>query len=353
MSLGRILSKAVSGKRLGFKEAMFLYMEAELLDLGDAAQEVREKWNPNNEVTYAVDRNINYTNVCVSKCAFCAFHRGEAHPEAYVLDPETLVKKCQETLALGGTHVLFQGGLHPGLTLPWHEAAVSMIRGCGLHVHGYSPPEILFLSEQSGLSIAEVLGRLREAGLGSIPGGGAEILCDRVRRRISPKKAGSRAWLRVMETAHEMGLRTTATMMFGHLETPNERIVHLLRIRNLQDRTNGFTAFIPWPYQPGKHTIQTQSVGGVGYLRLLALSRLVLDNVPHIQASWVTQGPAVGQVALHFGADDMGSTMIEENVVAAAGVRHRLNETRLRRLIREAGYVPRKRDALYGKAEAT
>jgi cyclic dehypoxanthinyl futalosine synthase len=283
----------------------------------------------------------------VSRCAFCAFARDEAHPEAYVLDQETLTRKCEETLALGGTQILYQGGLNPDLDLDWHRDQIRLMRGMGLHVHGFSPPEIVFMAKQNGLSPREIIERLVAAGLGSIPGGGAEILVDRVRRSVSPKKATRDEWLDVMRTAHRLGLKTTATMMFGHLESLGDRLAHLFLLRQLQDETGGFTAFIPWPYQPGQDTVPARPAGSTTYLRLLAISRLVLDNFPHIQASWVTQGPHIGQVALHFGADDLGSTMIEENVVAAAGVSHRLSRAEMVRLIEAAGFRARQRNTLY------
>lgn len=337
--------------RLDLETTRILYDKADLLTLGQLAQEVRFRWNPDQVVTYAVDRNINYTNICVSRCAFCAFARDTGHPEAYVLDQETLTRKCEETLALGGTQILYQGGLNPDLDLAWHLEQIRLMRAMGLHVHGFSPPEIVFMANQNGLSLREVIERLVGAGLGSIPGGGAEILVDRVRRSVSPAKATADEWLEVMRTAHGLGLKTTATMMFGHLETLDERLEHLLLLRRLQDETGGFTAFIPWPYQPGENTLPGRPAGSTTYLRLLAISRLVLDNVPHIQASWVTQGPEIGQVALHFGADDLGSTMIEENVVASAGVSHRLSREEMVRLIESAGFRARQRNTFYQAVE--
>jgi cyclic dehypoxanthinyl futalosine synthase len=345
--LSKAIGKAEAGERLGFKTARSLYGNAELLVLGRLANAARFRHNPDPVVTYAVDRNINYTNICSSKCQFCAFWHHKDHAEAYVIDRDTLRKKLEETKALGGTQILFQGGLNSDLDLAWHEEQIRLMRSMGLHVHGYSPPEIIFLARQNGMDVAFLLERFKAAGLGSIPGGGAEILSDRVRQKISPAKVTSKEWLQVMETAHGLGLKTTATMMFGHVETEDERLAHLFRIRRLQDKSHGFTAFIPWPYQPGERTLQANPAGGVSYLRILALSRLVLDNVPHIQASWVTQGARVGQVALHFGADDFGSTMIEENVVAAAGVRHRMKEADIVRLIQEAGFEAQQRDTLY------
>jgi len=337
--------------RLDLKATRILYDKADLLALGQLAQEVRFRSNPDRVVTYAVDRNINYTNICVSRCVFCAFARDKGHHEAYVLDRETLTRKCEETLALGGTQILYQGGLNPDLDLDWHRDQIRLMRAMGLHVHGFSPPEIVFMAKQNGLSTREVIERLVAAGLGSIPGGGAEILVDRVRRSVSPAKATRDEWLEVMRTAHRLGLKTTATMMFGHLETPMDRLEHLFLLRQLQDETGGFTAFIPWPYQPGQNALPGRPAGSTTYLRLLAISRLVLDNFPHIQASWVTQGPHIGQVALHFGADDLGSTMIEENVVAAAGVSHRLSQEEIVRLIEAAGFRARQRNTFYQAVE--
>jgi cyclic dehypoxanthinyl futalosine synthase len=333
--------------RLDFSQALDWY-RADLLTLAQAAQEVRRKLHPEPVVTYVVDRNINYTNVCVSGCRFCAFYRTPDSPEAYVLDREALGQKIEETLALGGTQILLQGGMHPELPFSFYEELLKWIKArYPIHIHGFSPPEISHLTRISGLDLETVLNRLREAGLDTIPGGGAEILVDRVRERISPRKGSSAEWLRVMETAHRLGMRTTATMMFGHLDSVEDRVSHLLAIRELQDRTGGFTAFIPWTFQPGHTDLPLVPAGGAEYLRLLALSRLVLDNVPNLQASWVTQGPKVGQVALFFGANDLGSTMIEENVLAAAGVSFRLSVAEMSRLITAAGFVPRQRDTYY------
>lgn len=340
-------SSASAPRRLEKKEAVELYREGDLLGLGAMAHRMRLALHPEPVVTYSVDRNINYTDICVSGCAICAFYRPKGHPEGYEMDLGTLDVKCRETLVLGGTHVLYQGGLNPALDLSWHQERLRLMRRMGLWVHGFSPPEVAFMARNWGMSIREVLERLVEAGLCSIPGGGAEILVDRVRAIVSPAKGSASQWLEVMREAHRLGLRTTATMMFGHVETLDERIDHMLAIRDLQDETGGFTAFIPWPYQPGKNTLKAPRVGSVQYLKTLAISRLVLDNVPHIQASWVTQGPEIGQVALLFGADDMGSTMIEENVVSSTGVSYRLCESEMVDLIQKAGFVPRKRDVLY------
>jgi len=335
-----------SGERLTFAEARPLW-DLDLLTLGRAADAVRRRLHPEGRVTYVIDRNINYTNVCVSGCRFCAFYRPPGAPGGYVLDWQTLTEKLRELGDQGGSGVLLQGGLNPDLTLAYYEKLVSFVHGFGLGVHGFSPPEIFFLSRQTGLSLDEVIRRLMAVGLSSIPGGGAEILVDRVRRQISPNKCTSAQWLAVMEAAHAQGLKTSATMMFGHLETREDRLEHLLKIRELQDKTGGFTAFIPWTYQPGGTALQGQALGAVEYLRTLAVSRLVLDNVEHLQVSWVTQGPKVAQIALKFGADDFGSTMLEENVVAATGVGFRLSRDEIETLIWQSGYQPRVRNHRY------
>lgn len=319
-----------------------------MLTLGLAADRVRRRQHPEPWVTYVVDRNINYTNICISGCRFCAFYRRPGAPGGYVLGWDELGQKLEETKTMGGTGILLQGGLNPDLPLEYYEELLTFIQGrFGLHIHGFSPPEIVFLARQAGLTIDEILHRLIAAGLGSIPGGGAEILVDRVRQAISPNKCTAPEWLAVMETAHRLNLRTTATMMFGHLETRAERVEHLLRLRELQDRTGGFTAFIPWSYQPGGTALGGTSPGVIDYLKTLAISRLVLDNFANLQVSWVTQGAKVAQIALKFGANDFGSTMIEENVVAATGVGFRLSQEEIVRQITTAGYEARRRDHLY------
>ncbi|RUM87807.1 MAG: dehypoxanthine futalosine cyclase [Thermodesulfatator sp.] len=339
-----LVKKVLAGERLGKEEALALF-QLDLFALGELAREVRWRLHPEPIVTYIVDRNINYTNICVSGCKFCAYYRTPGDPEGYVLSLEELSRKVEETLSLGGYQILLQGGLHPDLPLSYYETMLSFLkeRFPQVHVHAFSPPEIVFFARREGLSLEEVLRRLMAAGLDSIPGGGAEILVDRVRRKISPRKCSAEEWLEVMRTAHRLGLKTTATMMFGHVETLEDRIEHLLRLRELQEETGGFTAFIPWPFQPGNTTLSAPKATPVEYLKTLAVSRIVLDNIPNLQASWVTQGPKVAQVALEFGANDFGSTMIEENVVAATGVSHRLSEEEIRRLIRDAGYEPRRR----------
>ncbi len=341
----KIKEKILAGERLSKEEALKLF-EFELKELGELARAVRFRLNPERIVTYVVDRNINYTNVCISGCKFCAFYRKPGEEGGFVLSFDELARKIEETLALGGYQILLQGGLNPDLPFSFYEEMLRFIKEKypQIHVHGFSPPEILFFSKQSGLSIREVLERLIAAGLDSIPGGGAEILSDRVRSKLSPKKGSSEEWLEVMRQAHKLGLKTTATMMFGHIETQEEIIEHLLKIRELQDETGGFTAFIPWTFQPGHTALSHLSkVGAVYYLKVLAISRIVLDNVKNLQVSWVTQGPQIAQIALEFGGNDFGSTMIEENVVAAAGVSHRLSEEQIRHYIRSAGYVPKRR----------
>lgn len=344
-----ILKKATQGYRISTQEALILFQEDNLHLLAQAADAIRLRFHPNKIVTYIVDRNINYTNVCVSLCKFCAFSRPQGHPQAYTLTLKQLGQKIQQTLQLGGIQILLQGGLHPGYKLDWYEKMLRFIKdNFVIHVHGFSPPEILHFARLNRLTLRDVLLRLRDAGLDTIPGGGAEILVDRVRKEISPSKCSSEEWLAVMETAHTLGIRTTATMMFGHLETHAERVQHLERIRALQDRTRGFTAFIPWTFQPQNTCLSW--VGGSGstdYLRTLAISRIYLDNIPNIQASWVTQGDKIAQIALRFGANDIGSTMLEENVVSACGTNFRLTEDQIRGIIEGLGYIPKRRNCYY------
>ncbi len=339
--------------RLGREEALHLLREEELLSLGRRADAVRWEQHPEGIVTFVVDRNVNYTNVCTCQCRFCAFYRVPGDPEGYVLTRGEILAKVQELVDRGGTQVLMQGGLHPELPLEWFEELFREMKRSfpGVQNHSLSPAEIVHLARLSGLPVQEVLERLHGAGLDSIPGGGAEVLVDRVRREISPNKIGWREWAGVMEAAHRQGMPTTATLMFGSTESDEDLVEHLLRVRELQERTGGFTAFIPWTFQPS-HTELGRETGGrpagaVRYLRVLALSRLVLDNIPNVQASWVTQGEKVAQVALRFGANDLGSTMLEENVVAAAGVRFRLDRERLVELIHDAGFRAAQRDTTY------
>ncbi len=310
---------------------------------------------PGRLATYIIDRNINYTNVCISGCRFCAFHCKPGAADAYVLSQEDVHAKIEETIALGGTAIMMQGGLHPDLQIAWYEDLFRSIKErFDITIHSLSAPEIVHIAKVSGLTVPETLRRLKAAGLDSLPGGGAEILVDRVREQLAPGKANTREWLGVMREAHKQGIPGTATMMFGSVESLEDRVAHMRAIRDLQDETGGFRAFIPWSFQSGRTELQgtTQAATAVEYLMTLAVSRLYLDNVPHIQASWVTQGLKIGQVALRFGADDLGSTMIEENVVSATGLTVRANEEDLVRAIREAGFVPAQRRTDYSLVEA-
>jgi cyclic dehypoxanthinyl futalosine synthase len=352
INLDLIKHKIIDNKRINVDEALFLYDHADLLALGFLADTKKRRLHPESVVTFVSDRNINYTNICISGCRFCAFYRPPGHKEGYVLSEPELFEKIKETIDLGGTQILLQGGMHPDLNLEFYEDLLRSIKkNFSIHIHGFSPPEIYFLSQKTSLSVAEVINRLVNAGLDSIPGGGAEILSDDIRQQISPKKCTADQWLDVMKTAHQVGLKTTATMMFGHIESKHHLIEHMIKLRDLQDETNGFTAFIPWTFQPKNTHIDVHPVSAVQYLRVLALSRLVLDNFKNIQASWVTQGDKIAQLALAFGANDFGSTMIEENVVAAAGVNFRLPQSEIVRLIEDAGYAAKQRDCFYNLIE--
>ncbi len=355
-ALDRCLERAVEGARLDVDEALALLEGADLPSLAAAAHAARCRVTDERVATYVVDRNINYTNVCVSGCRFCAFFREPGDATGYVLTLDELDRKIEATLALGGTQILMQGGLHPALRLEFFEAMLRHIKATyPIHVHSFSPPEIVHFARLNGLGVETVLRRLQEAGLDSLPGGGAEILVERVRESVSPHKCTAQQWLDVMRTAHGIGMPTTATMMFGHVETLGERVEHLARVRELQDETarlsspqaGGFTAFIPWTYQPANTALGGRTVGGHDYLRTLAVSRLFLDNVRNVQASWVTQGVKIASVALGFGANDLGGTMIEENVVAAAGVSHSMTIEEIRALIEDAGFEPKQRTTLY------
>ena len=353
-ALEQALRAADSGDRLSPEQALVLLQEADLLDLGRLAHAARLRHNPEPMITYVVDRNINTTNICLSGCRFCAFFRAPGAEGGYVLTRDELGQKIDETLALGGSQILMQGGLHPDIGIEATCQTFSFIKEHHpIHIHGLSPPEVAHMAALEGLSLEQALDRLIEAGLGSIPGGGAEILVDRVRELIAPGKCGTEQWLEVMALAHAKGLNTTATMMFGSLETPSERIEHLERLRQLQDQSlagggGSFTAFIPWTFQPANTALaDVTPATAVDYLRVLAISRLFLDNFPHLQASWVTQGAKITQMALSFGADDLGSTMIEENVVAAAGVRFRLSREEMVRLAGDLGYKACQRDTFY------
>jgi len=351
-----ITEKVLTGERVTREEALQLYGRP-LEELGALANS-RRHWakaksyggDGTEIVTYIVDRNINYTNVCNVYCKFCAFYRTEKDEDHYVISFEDLDRKLDELTAAGGIQILMQGGHHPKLRFDWYLDLLRHIREKYPHVniHGFSPPEFQHFSEVFEMPVREVIMRFREAGLGSIPGGGGEILVDRVRKKISPLKINSDEWLEVMQIAHELGLKSTATMMFGHVETVEDRLEHLQRIRDQQDRSGGFTAFICWTFQPENTVLKVKQKTGVAeYLRTQSISRIFLDNIENIQSSWVTQGPEIGQVALKYGANDFGSVMMEENVVSSAGTTFRLNAEQIETLIRGAGYEPRRRNNWY------
>jgi cyclic dehypoxanthinyl futalosine synthase len=345
-----ILSKAVDGQRLTPDDGVALLQSHDLAAIGRAADEVTRRLHPEPIRTYNIDRNINYTNVCTAVCDFCAFYRGPNSDEGYVLPREELLHKIEETVALGGEQILMQGGLHPSFKLEWYEELLHDIKSRfpQVNVHGFSPPEIHHFTKVNGLPLRTVLDRLKKAGLGSLPGGGAEILVDRVRSEITRGKVMTDDWLNVMRVWHDLGGASSATMMFGHVETMNERIEHMERVRQLQDETAGFTAFISWTFQPDNTDMaEIAPAGAFEYLKTQAVSRLYLDNVPNIQSSWVTQGLRVGQLSLLFGANDMGSLMIEENVVAEAGTVHYLTLDQIRDCIIELGFTPRQRNVFY------
>jgi cyclic dehypoxanthinyl futalosine synthase len=351
------LARSVGGERLSLEEGLLLFREATLLETGRAADAVRRRKHPVDRVTYQVDRNINYTNVCIYRCAFCAFYRPAGDAEGYVLPLAEIGKKVEETIALGGTGILLQGGIHAELPFSFYEEMLGFLRENHpqVHRHAFSAPEIHFLAKKEKASIAEILVRLQKAGLQSVPGGGAEILEDDVRKRIwALTKAPTMKWAEVHREAHRLGMPTTATMMFGVGETHEARLHHLDVVRRVQDVSlsegnESFTAFIPWTFQEENTALdgRVETAGGCDYLRTLAIARLYLDNVPHVQGSWLTQGAKIGSVALSFGADDLGSIMIEENVVAAAGSHNRMGEESMLALIRDAGFTPVKRGSVY------
>ena len=349
-----ILERVLDGERLSDDAALALLDSRDLVAVGRVANDVRNRKHDPSRITFIVDRNLNYTNVCVTDCDFCAFYRSPGDTrEAYVLPKPVIFKKIEETLAIGGTGLLMQGGHHPDLAIDYYVDLFSSIKArYPIHLHALSPPEVQHIARRSKLTIPETLSRLRDAGLDSLPGGGGEILVDRVRKIIAPKKTTSDEWLGVMREAHRLGMSTTATMMYGHVETLAERVEHMRRIRELQDSTGGFRAFISWTFQDDGNRLgalvppETMPTS-FDYLLTQAVSRIYLDNVPHIQSSWVTQGMKIGQVALGFGADDMGSVMMEENVVSAAGTTHRTSADELVHLIRSLGKTPVQRDTLY------
>jgi cyclic dehypoxanthinyl futalosine synthase len=354
-SIDALLSDAAAGGRLSPEEAMRVYAEAPVLELGAAADARRRMLHPEDVVTYIIDRNVNYTNVCVTRCKFCNFYRPPTNKtEGYVLSREELAKKFQETVDLGGVQILLQGGLNPNLPITWYEELFRWMKAnFPLAIHGLSPEEIRYIAELEGMSIRNVIERLIAAGLDSIPGGGAEILDDEIRHAISPLKCTTDTWMEVMRQAHALGLRTTATMVFGFGEEPRHLVGHLERLRELQDRTAGFTAFICWPFQAeGTRLKLHDDTTAMRYLRIFALSRLYLDNFPGLQVSWPTMGPEVGQVGLRFGGNDFGSAMIEENVVSQAGAVFKLSAEDIERYIRAAGFEPRRRNMRYERLAA-
>ena len=338
--------------RLAREEALDLFRSDDLIGTGMAADQLRRQRHPENVVTYQIDRNINYTNICTEYCSFCAFYRPPGAADGYLLPLETICEKIDETLALGGTGILMQGGLHPELKIDYYENLLRSLKARypTLHLHCFSAPEIINIAELSGLTLRDTIARLRDAGLDSIPGAGAEILDDEVRRRISRLKCNTQEWIDVHRTAHQLGLRTTATMMFGCGENLENRVNHFETLRRIQDETGGFTAFIPWMFQPENTPLGRkikEPATAVDYLKTLSISRLYFDNIDNVQASWLTPGLKICQVALRFGANDVGSILIEENVVSAAGCTNTTNEPELRRMISDAGYRPVKRDTLY------
>jgi cyclic dehypoxanthinyl futalosine synthase len=350
MSVREILDKTVAGERLSAEDAVTLLRSNDLTAIGGAADEVSRRLHPEPYRTYNIDRNINYTNICTAVCDFCAFYRSPKSDEGYVLPREELLEKVRETVELGGNQILLQGGLHPTYKLEWYEEMLRDIKRefPQVNVHGFSPPEYYHFTKVNKLPLRTVLERLKEAGLGSIPGGGAEILVDRVRAEITRGKVMTDDWLEVMRQWHLLGGISTATMMFGHVETLAERVEHLERLRQLQDETGGFTAFICWTFQPENTDMShIAPTGAFEYLKTQAVARLYLDNFPNIQSSWVTQGLKIGQLAMLYGANDMGSLMIEENVVAEAGTVHYLTLEQIRAAIEELGYQPRQRDVFY------
>jgi cyclic dehypoxanthinyl futalosine synthase len=354
-SLEPLLQKVWEGGRVDPAEALRLY-RLPLGELGALADRRRQlakakayDGRGREIVTYIVDRNINYTNVCNVYCKFCAFYRTEKDADAYVITWDEIDRKIEETIALGGNQILMQGGHHPKLSLQWYLDLLAHLKSKfpQINIHGFSPSEFIHFRDVFGLPVEEIIARFVKAGLGSIPGGGGEILVDRVRQRIAPLKAMSDDWLGVMDAAHRLGLASTATMMFGHVETVEDRIEHLERVRAQQDRSGGFTAFIAWTFQAENTKLKAPTVGAHEYLRTQALARIYLDNIPNIQSSWVTQGQEIGQIALKFGANDLGSIMIEENVVSQAGTTFRMGVADMQRLIRDLGYEPRQRDNWY------
>lgn len=352
-SIDDIADRVYAGERLTVEDGLRLFHHPNLPELGLLANHVRERLHPdtNGLVTYVVGRNVNYTNVCWVRCKFCAFYRVPGNEEGYVLSREEIFEKVQQMVDLGGIEILMQGGLNPKLKIEWYEDLLRAIKerfgAYGVILHAFSPAELIYIAHVSKISQAEMFGRLKAAGLDSVPGGGAEILTDRVRQAISPHKDTAKEWIDCMREAHRAGLRTTVTMMYGSVDTIEDRIEHMIKARDLQDETGGFTAFIPWSFQPDGTELGGDRASAFDYLRTVAVSRLVLDNIPHMQASWVTQGAKVAQVALRYGLNDFGSTMMEENVVSSAGCAFTMPIAELEHLIRDAGYEPMRRTTQY------
>ncbi|SHE14252.1 radical SAM domain-containing protein [Chlamydia abortus] len=355
-SIDRILQKALDGQRIGLEECIALFESDEIEKMGHTADQIMKRWHPEPITTFVVGRNINYTNVCDVYCRFCAFYRPPGSEEGYVLPDETIFQKIQETIDVGGTEILMQGGTNPNLPFTYYTDLLKAIKQrFDIQMHSFSPAEIMKMKEVSnGLTLEEVIRELRDAGLDSLPGGGAEILDDRTRRKISRLKGSWRDWIEVMETAHRLGMHTTATMVIGFGESMEERALHLIRVRDSQDKciqqklnTPGYLAFIPWTFQPENTRIKAEKSTPEEYLKTLAISRITLDNIPNFQSSWVTMGPEIGKLSLQYGCNDFGSTMIEENVVSAAGTTHKVNIGTILKLIREAGKIPAQRNTRY------
>jgi len=352
ISFDSVQDKVLSGERIDRDDGLWLLRDADLLELGELAQAVRFRHNPEPVVTFVIDSNPNYTNICTTDCAFCAFYRKPGSKDGYTLSLEQVMEKVQRAADLGATTVLLQGGHNPDLKLEYYESLVRETRRRFPQVtpHFFTASEVTTMANVSGLTIARVLGRLKDAGQSTLPGGGAEILSDRIRRRLAPKKGGADAWLTVHRQAHALGFKSTATMMFGHIEEDDDLLEHLERVRALQDDTRGFTAFVPWSFKPGNTPLQKpipHHAVPTRYLRVIALSRIFLDNVPHVQASWFSEGKKTGQIALHFGADDFGGTLFEENVHAATSFINKTTVDEILTLIRESGFVPAQRTTLY------
>lgn len=348
MNTTELLNNVLNGKRLSEDEFALLYNEGDFLEIGKAADQIRQSRFPGNTASFIIDRNINYTNICSCGCKFCAFFRKKDDQNAYVIDRQTLYTKVEEALELGATQLMIQGGLNDDLTIEFFEDMFSRIKSrYDITIHSLTAPEIVHIARVSNLTIKETLLRLKKAGLDSLPGGGAEVLHDDVRKEISPNKIKAGEWLEVMKTAHQIGMKTTATMMMGSIDRLEHRIYHLKKIRELQDATGGFRGFIPWTYQPGNNELMGQKISSVEYLKFLALSRLYLDNFDHIQCSWLTQGKRIGLLSLFFGGDDMGSIMIEENVVRSAGLVYKMDKQEMISIIKAAGRQPVLRDTEY------